>query len=144
MYPDIQKITIDNKSSQIYLSRLYNWIISGQSDLNYHFLVEKIGKDYETFLGRPINRLCEYNDIKDNINSRAIHIGMIGKYDKQIPTPRFYLQLCYRIITPYMYLFNIPGGQIYLHSELSDKHKDCPGSFFKKSDLISRLKSISV
>jgi hypothetical protein len=144
MYPVIDKITIDDKTSQIYLSRLYNWIISGQSDLNYHFIVEKIGKDYETLLGRPLNRLCEYPDIKDDINSRAIHIGMIGKYDKQIPTPRFYQQIAYRIIAPYMYMLGIPVGQIYFHSEVSNKNKTCPGTFFKKEDLLTRLKTLLV
>jgi len=144
MYPEIEKVSIDSKLPQTFSSRLFNWIISGQSDLNYHYMVERVGQDYESFLGRPLDRLCIYKDIPDQINSRAIHIGMIGKYDKQIPTPRFYLQIAYRIIIPNMHLFGIPYGNIYFHNDLSEKHKECPGLFFKKSLFMSKLKSLPI
>jgi hypothetical protein len=141
MYHDIDQIKIDGKKSQTNIARTYNWVLNGQSDINYHFMVEKIGKDYETLIGRPINRLCQFDDIPDVYDTRAIHIACMGRYDTINADNRFYQQLAYRAIAPSMSTFGIPITNIYLHHEISnDKTITCPGPFFMKDKLMAKIK----
>lgn len=141
MYHGIDQVKIDAKKSQMMKARDYNWILNGQPDVNYHFICEKIGKDYETLSGRPLGRMCQYPDIPDVYDTKAIHIAAMGRYSVIKPEMRFYQQMAYRPISSMMYLFGIPMTNIYLHHEISnDKKMACPGPFFDKKVLLSQIK----
>ena len=140
MYHGIDQVKQDMKKSQANKAREYNWILNGQPDVNYHFMAEKIGLDYESVVGRPLNRMCYYEDIPDQYDTKAVHICCMGKYTIVKPTQRFYQQVAYRVIAPMMFWFGIPIGNVYTHQEIStDKEMACFGLFFDKNVLISNL-----
>ena len=141
MYHDIDQVKVDVKLSQMNNARTYNWILNGQSDVNYHFVCERVGKDFETLVGRPMNRMCSFDDIPDQYDTKAIHIACMGRYSIIAPSNRFYQQLAYRSIAPWLHLFAIPISNVYLHHEISN-NKDiaCPGPFFMKDKLLSHIK----
>ena len=130
MFGGVDQAKMDMKHSQVNAIRSYNWIVNGQSELNYHFVVEKVEKDYETMLTRPLNRLCEYTDIPAQYGA-SIHIGLLGKYSILKPSTRFYQQVAYRALASMMFIYKIPYGQVLMHSQISvDKDQHCPGEFF--------------
>jgi len=145
MLEGIDQIKLDSKIPQCSSVRTYNWILNGQTDVNYHFISERLGEDYETIIGRPINRLCEYNDIPEVYNSKAIHIACMGQLDDTNLSQRYYMQLAYRVIAPQLFIHSIPTTRIYLHSELStDKDNACPGAFFMKDKLLNAVKAMLI
>jgi len=107
-------------------------------DINYHYIIEKVGDDYIPLSTRPITHLCDWDDIDPNINNRALHIALLGNYNYKIPENRLYNVLAYRIISPLMKIYALPQSRIKTHSEVSN-NKDlvCPGEFFDKDLLIS-------
>ena len=143
MYHGIDQVKVDAKKSQMNSARTYNWILNGDPDVNYHFVAERVGKDFETFVGRPISRMCAYDDIPDQITTKAIHIACMGVYSIVGPSNRFYQQLAYRAIAPWMFTFGIPITNIYTHGELTDDNKVvCPGPFFMKNKLMGHVKAM--
>jgi len=143
MYQGIDQVKVDAKKSQMAKAREYNWILNGQADVNYHFVAEKIGKDYESLIGRPLNRMCKYDDIPDQYDTKGIHIACMGRYDIISPSQRFYQQVAYRIVAPMMFWFGIPIANVYLHHELStNKDINCPGPFFIKDKFMAALKTM--
>lgn len=145
VFSGIDQLKIDTKFSETKIARDYNWILNGQVDNNYHFIVERINTDYETLFGRPLNRMCIYDDIPDNINKRGIHVALAGKYNLVKPTLRFYQQMAYRCIAPLIYMFAIPMTNIYLHSEITTTDNlVCPGPFFRKNVFLGQLKTMRV
>ena len=140
MFDGVDQAKIDEKKSQVGVLRSHNWIVNGQSDLNYHYVVETLRRDHETILGRPLNKWCEYDDIFPEYNA-SIHIGMVGKYSIMKPDMRYYQQIAYRVIAPAMALFRIPLANIKLHSHVSrDEHKACPGNFFDYNMLMAQMR----
>lgn len=141
MFTGIDQAKHDSKKSQIGSLRGYNWILNGQMELNYHFIVEKIGRDYETVMGRPFHKLCVFNDIPSPYDMSSLHIAMAGHYKIMKPSKRFYMQMGYRAIAPLVKWFSISVNNIYLHSEVStNKDIACPGPFFNKNVFLSSLK----
>jgi hypothetical protein len=130
-------LSIDNANFQ--LRDLMKGVLElKQADINYHFLIEQIKDDFHVIMARPFATLCEFDDIDNNINNTAIHIGLIGNYDFKIPDPRLYQVLGYRCISPLLKTFKINPERIKLHSEVSlDNSVTCPGEFFDKEALIS-------
>ena len=121
---------IDNSIYQLpYL--VGNVMEKADPDINFHFIVEKIKDDYQSFVCRPMATLCDWPDIDPDINKRAIHIALMGNYDLKIPEKRMYEVLCYRLVAPLMKIFNIyQDSHLYFHNELStDKTCVCPGNF---------------
>ncbi len=112
-----------------------------QGDVNYHYVIEKIKEDYVAIATRPYPYLCEWDSIPDEINSRAIHISILGNYDFKIPPKRLYEIMAYRLVNPMMKMFNITPSKIKLHKEVStDKDVYCPGEFFDKDRLITQVR----
>ena len=142
MYHDIDQVKMDAKLSQMNKARNYNWILNGKPDVNYHFVAERVGKDFETLIGRPINRMCKFDDIPNQYDTKAIHVACMGRYSIIAPTQRFYMQLAYRAIAPWLYTFGIPITNVLLHHEVSDSNDACPGPFFMKNKLISAVKAM--
>ena len=112
-----------------------------EGDVNYHYVVEKVQDDYIAIATRPIPYLCEWDDIADEINRRAIHVGLLGNYDMKIPPKRLYDVLAYRLLNPMMKLFNLTPNRIKLHKDVSnDKDVYCPGEFVEIGRIITSVR----
>jgi hypothetical protein len=115
--------------------------IQKQADINYHYVIDKIKEDYHPIVTRPIAYLCEWDDIDNNINNRAVHIAVLGSYDVKIPTTRLYEILAFRLLNPMLKLFNIAPNKIKLHRDVSsNKELTCPGDFFNEGKLITLVR----
>jgi hypothetical protein len=136
-FSQLGEFNIDNPKSQINRLRATDFQINKQLDLNFHFLIERIGDDFEILLGRPMSSLCQYDDIPKNINDVSIHIGIMGNCKFYIPENRFYKILAYRIVTPLIQMTRINRPRVFLHSEVSEKKIECPGPLFEKERLTS-------
>lgn len=145
---DIQhdsEIFIDTKEYQTGKLRTYNYSITGEADLNYHFIVERIKDDYEVIICRPLNSVCEYDDIIEPFNSDAsIHIAVMGDYDFDLPEDRLYKVIAYRILGPLMFMFKLDKSRIKLHREISTNKIECPGQNFEKDRLLSYTKNLVI
>jgi len=128
---------IDNSKYQ--LPGLFKGVLElKQGDVNYHYVIEKIKEDYVALVTRPFPYLCEWPDIDDNINNRAIHVALLGNYDLKIPEKRMYDILAYRVLNPMMKMFNITPSKIKLHKEVSnDEDTYCPGEFINPGRIIT-------
>ena len=126
---DIPSIRIDNDKYQI--PGLINGVLEKkQGDVNYNFVVEKIKEDYNAFVMRPFPYLCDFPDIHNDINNRAIHVALLGSYDFTIPPKRLYEVLAYRLLNPFMNMFHLSPSKIKFHRDVSDdKDLTCPGDF---------------
>jgi len=137
-------INVDNPKAQIDMIRTYNWIIHQETDLNYHFFAEKVGEDYETFLGRPLNRLCYYKDIETPYDIRSIHVCAVGNFNVHRPPLRMYHQLVYRCIVPLIQIYRIPIDNVILHRHVQKDGITCPGNFFKEQQFKAILFNYNV
>lgn len=136
----IPEIKMDTTKSQ--MKFLSNQVMEKKiADINYHYIVERINEDFNAIACRPLAAICDYPDIEDNINKKAIHVALLGNYDITIPDKRSYEVLAYRIINPLMKIFSLNPSRIYLHNELSDdENETCPGDFFSKTITLSFVK----
>lgn len=116
-----------------------------QSDVNYHYVIEKIGEEYYPIVCRPFVYLCEWDDIDPNINNKAIHVGFLGNYDFKVPEKRFYEVMAFRILNPMLKMFKLDPSRIKFHSDVSsDKELTCPGDFIDKEVVISMVRRFVV
>jgi hypothetical protein len=107
-------------------------------DVNYHYVIEEIKQDYVAIATRPIPYICDWDDIPNDINERAVHIALLGNYDFKIPPKRLYEILSYRLLNPMMKMYNITPSRIKLHKDVSnDDTVYCPGEFVDKDDIIT-------
>lgn len=106
-------------------------------ELPYHFVCEKIGENYQTLLGRPLQyaSFLEFPDIDRHYAQNAIHVCLMGNYNILSHTAKLYEQLAYRVLCPMMKTYRINRSRIFLHGELSKTHPDCPGFNFSKQTL---------
>jgi len=110
-------------------------------DVNYNFVIDKIDGEFSVFTCRPFTFLCDFDDIPDQYNRSAVHIGLMGNYDFKISEKRCYEILAYRILNPISKMFKIPETNIFFHRELSDnKDLTCPGLFVDKTVIISMMR----
>ena len=136
LYP-APETQIDNSKYQ--LAGIFNGVLEQKSaDINYHYIIDKIKDDYIPIVCRPFVYLCEYDDIHDDINKRSIHVGLMGNYNFKIPEKRIYNILAYRLLNPFMKMFNITPNKIKFHHEVSDNKKlTCPGDFLDKEIVLA-------
>lgn len=119
--------------------------IQKQADINYHYVIDKIKEDYYPIVTRPIAYLCEWDDIDNNINNRAVHVAVLGSYDMKIPVTRLYEILAFRLLNPMLKLFNIPPAKIKLHRDVSsNKELTCPGDFFNEGKMITLVRKFVI
>lgn len=131
--------TDTNKISSSYL-RSVNWVFNDEFDMPFHFLCEKVGKDFETIMGTPFCYRCIYDDIPSQYDA-SIHIALGGNFSVIQPSTRSYQQIGFRSIASIMRWFRIPFGHIHLHREIStDKENACPGKLFDKNRFMSAIK----
>ena len=127
---DLPQIRIDNPKYQE--PAIYKGVLEKkQGDVNYHYVIERVGEEYTPIVMRPFPYLCEWDDISNDINNRAIHVGLLGSYDFTIPPRRLYEVLAYRVLNPFMKMFNLTPSRIKFHRDVSsNKDLTCPGEFF--------------
>jgi len=134
---------IDN--AQFQLPSLYNNALElDEPDLEYHFVIEQIKNDYYVIMTRPFVYLCEWHDIKPNINNRAIHIAFLGSYDYKIPTPRLLEVLAFRLINPLIKMFPIIPTRVKLHRDVSSEDITCPGDFISLAKIVAQTRKYVV
>ena len=126
---DLPQIRIDNPKYQE--PAIYKGVLEKkQGDVNYNYIIEKVGEEYTPIVMRPFPYLCEWDDIDLNINNRAIHVALLGSYDFKIPEKRLYEVLAYRILNPFMQMFHLSPNRIKFHRDVSsNKELTCPGEF---------------
>lgn len=110
-------------------------------DVPYHFICEKIGDNYQTVLGRPLQYSCErsYPDMDNRYAKFSIHVCIMGNYNIMAHQVKMYEQLCYRVLCPMMRDYRIAKSKIFLHGELSKEHLDCPGFGFNKQIMFAYM-----
>jgi hypothetical protein len=111
-----------------------------QGDVDYHYVIDKVKEDYIAVVTRPFVYLCDWPDIPENINNRAVHIGLMGDYSFAIPSKRMYEILAYRLLNPMMKMFGITPSRIKLHKEVSTEDIACPGEFIDKARIITAVR----
>jgi hypothetical protein len=139
MYPQTG-IHLDNTKLQ--MQDVWDGVLEkGAADMDYHFIIERMGADYVPTVCRPLVTFCDFEDIPENINNAAIHIALMGSYNEKIPEPRLYEIMAYRLINPLLKMYALPPNRVKLHSEVST-HKDlsCPGTFFDKAILLAQIR----
>lgn len=135
------EVSFDKPNFQVGQLQNINYIKTKVPDLPYHFIVDKVGNDYQIITVRPIMTECVFLDIP-RIYDSAIHISLIGNYNENIPTNRLYSVLCYRLLAPYCRTFRINHSRIHLHRELSNNPDEtCPGEFFNKNKMLTILRN---
>ena len=141
-FEGITEFYTDNVTFQTGKLRSNDFILNGNIDLNYHYVVEKVQDDFQTIVGRPLYALCEYDDIDPKFEY-SIHIAMMGSYDYIKPEERFYKQMAYRCIVPLMKIYRIAPPQVFMHHEISEQG-GCPGALFNGGMLQSYLSAMKV
>jgi hypothetical protein len=123
-------IKIDNNTYQY--GKLSNGALElKDADIQYHFVVEKIGDDYQTIMARPFVYICDgFEDIPEHINNASIHVALLGNYNFRVPSSRMYETLGYRCLAPLLKILWLNPDRIKLHKDVSeDENCQCPGEF---------------
>lgn len=119
-------------------------IKDGDMDYNYHYILDKIGEDYEIIAGRPINMRCDYPDL-DSSYADSMHVIILCDLNVDMPDNRMYKVLAYRCLAPLLKMLKIssdPSSAIVFHNELQTKRNNlkCPGDFLAKELLVSQVR----
>lgn len=101
----------------------------GWDYVGYHFGIEKIGKQYEILMGRPLNMNGAHTK-QDRMNYKGIGICVVGNFDAKKP-PKAALESLAVVVNSMMMQFNIPKENVQTHNHYAS-YKSCPG---KKFDL---------
>ena len=136
-------VVMDTQGYQVGKLRDQNMVINGDFDLNYHYIVERLKGDFEAMVSRPLNAMCEHDDIRSPYDG-AIHVAILGNYDYDIPEERLYQCVAYRVIGPLLWMFKLDKSRVKLHSEVSDTEIGCPGRNFDKQRLMSYVKTLII
>lgn len=93
-------------------------------DIAYHVVIEKIGDNYEAFIGRP----WTWNGAHTiGHNASAIGICLVGDFAKT-PPPDAQLKKAVQITQMAMDDLRIKKDHVYRHRDLNDT--ECPGDAF--------------
>jgi len=138
LYPT-EEIRIDNQKPQ--MNGLFKGVMETKTaDVNYHYVIDKIGDEYIPIVGRPLAAICDFDDIDPSINKASIHVALMGSYNFKIPEARCYEILSYKILAPLMKLYNLTPNKIKFHSEVSETEEYCPGDFVDKGKIIAQTR----
>jgi hypothetical protein len=101
-----------------------------QADINYHYIIDKVGEDWIPIVCRPFVYMCEWPDIPPDMNNKSLHVALMGSYDFKIPSKRLVEVLAFRVLNPMLKMFKLAPSKIKFHNEVSsDKELTCPGDF---------------
>jgi len=110
----------------------------GMRDIGYAWGVELIGDDYYVMVGRPEDEIaaaCREADM----NARAVHVCLVGNFDKSPPPLRQLEVFARRVglpvmrrhgITPERVLGHRDGGLMAGYDWRRGQYKSCPGKAF--------------
>lgn len=138
-------LDIDSPKTAIGSLKINDITKDKHKDLNFHYIVDRIGPDYEVISGRPINILCEHDDIHSQFKA-SIHVMILCDLNVEVPKPRMYQIIAYRCLAPIIRMLRIAGDPrtaIRFHSDIMKDNKDdiqCPGSFLAKELLIAQAR----
>ena len=139
-FSNLDRAKTDSRKAASSHLRSYNWIFNDEFDLPFHFLCERVGKDYETVMGTPFCYRCIFDDIP-SVYDASIHIALAGNFSVNQPSQRSYQQMGYRSIASIVKWFKLPLSHIMLHHEVSkDKEHSCPGPMFDKNRFLAAIK----
>ena len=135
---------VDNAKFQ--MKGLINGVLEKSApDISYHYVIDKIKDDYIPIVCRPVSSLCEWDDIPDDINKRAIHIAMLGSYDFKVPERRLYEIMSYRLISPMIKIYGLTPKRVKFHRDVStDKDISCPGDFADQGKLEATIRRFMI
>lgn len=123
--------------------KVNNIVKDGDSDYNYHFIVDKIGEDYEVIAGRPMSYHCNFDGI-DKAYEDSIHVIILCDLNVDMPDNRLYKILAYRCLAPLVKMLKIasdPSKAVFFHDEIETKTDiRCPGDFLAKELLLSQIR----
>jgi hypothetical protein len=135
---------IDNSKFQLPLIN-NNALEKKTGDVNYHYILERIGEDFIATVARPRFFLCDFEDIHDDINQRAIHIALLGNFTYQIPVKRLYEVLAYRLLNPLLKEYALNTSRVKLHNEVSmTENLECPGVFVEPMIIQSMIRKFVI
>lgn len=117
---------------------------NGYRDINFHYILDKLSKDYEVISGRPISEHCEHNDIQSPYVS-SIHVLILSDLNIDLPKSRLYQILAYRCLAPLIRMLKMgsdPGSVIRFHDEVMKEKNNirCPGSFLARELLLAQTR----
>ena len=143
MYPAPES-RIDNAKYQI--PGIVNGVLEKSApDINYNYIIEKVKEDYIPIVCRPVSSLCEWDDIPDDINKRAVHVAMMGSYDFKVPERRLYEILSYRLISPMIKIYGLNPKRVKFHRDVStNKELSCPGDFADRGKLEATIRRFMI
>ncbi len=114
-------------------------------DINYHYVMDKVGEDYAPIICRPSVYLCDWEDIHPDINNHAVHVALLGNYDFKIPEKRLLEVLSYRVLNPFLKMHSLAPNKIKLHNEVSsDEELSCPGDFIDRAVIESMVRKFVI
>lgn len=129
-------LTEDTKTVSWDDIRNYHVITNGWNDIGYHWGIELVDRDYEVFVGRPINQVGAHC-YQQGMNSKAIGIMFCGNFDLVAPPRPMLVKACKYIIKPMLEVFKIPRENIVGHRDYAPK--SCPGKMFDFGTFFSIL-----
>ena len=109
-------------------------------DLNYHYVIDRIGKDYEIISGRPISAQCNHPDI-EKVFPMSLHVIILFDMNVEIPINRLYQIISYRCLAPLIRMLKLgsPNNVIKFHDDGNEK-SHCPGEFLAKELLVAQVR----
>jgi len=139
---DITPIRLDKANFQTDKFELLNaQLLNRPGSSGFNFIIEKVHGDYTVVVSQPLLTICEWDDISPEYEN-AVHIGLLGNYDIEIPTRRLYKVLSFEIIIPLMRLFGIKQNDILLYNTISEDEISCPGENFNIGILYEEINSL--
>ena len=109
-------------------------------DVGYHFLVERAGGELRAVFGRSFflpGAACR----EQGMNRHAVHVCVVGKFDKHAPDDELIEFLARRVCAPMIETFDITPMRIVPHREFTP-YKTCPGKMFKIEPLREAVRKI--
>jgi N-acetyl-anhydromuramyl-L-alanine amidase AmpD len=114
--------------------RRYHTLDLGWRDVGYHFGIERVGSEYEVFVGRMLD---EGGAHCVGMNQKSLGICFVGNFDKhKVPTIQWVEGV--RLVRSLMNVFDIPKINVLGHRDIG-KHKSCPGKNFSMEDFRQEL-----
>ena len=123
-------LTKDSQTVSWGAIRKYHVEHCGWDDCGYHAGTELVYTEYETFIGRPWDKIGAHTKGQ---NDKSLGFLFVGNYDLE-PPPKRMLEVGAKTIALWMRLFNIPKDKIFRHSDFAN-YKSCPGVEFDIEEL---------
>lgn len=133
-------LTKDSQTVSWPAIRKYHKLTKGWQDIGYHFGVELTGDEYEALIGRSLEHnaaACPEGDM----NRIAVHVCLVGNFDKTPPPPEQLEVFRDRIWLPMADLFQLTPKDIVFHRDFAP-WKTCPGSTMTRALLAQYIPGV--